>query len=91
MQERRGHVLGIPAENDVDPIIERSVLLRDGIPGFSSHDHHILLACRSVRSVLFSSSTLPHTVHQLSVHASILVRSNLRYQTVAMVPLKFAE
>lgn len=50
--EWRRHVLGSPAENDVDPIVERSVLLRDGKPGFSPHDHHILLACRSARSVI---------------------------------------
>lgn len=42
-----GHVLELPAEDDVDPVVQRSVLLRDGKPRFSPHDHHVLLVCRT--------------------------------------------
>lgn len=73
MYEWHGYILEIPAEDYVNSVIERSVLFWDGKPGFSTHDHHILLACRTERSGLRNtgSSTLPHTVHQLSVHESI--------------------
>lgn len=41
------HILALPAEDDVDPVIKRSVLLWDGKPCLPAHDHHILLACNS--------------------------------------------
>lgn len=47
-----GHVLALPAENDVDPVIKRSVLHWDGKPRLSAHDHHILLSCSPERSKL---------------------------------------
>lgn len=43
------HILALPAEDDVDPVAQRSVLLWDGKPRLPAHDHHILLACRTAR------------------------------------------
>lgn len=39
----RPHILALSAENDVDPVGQRPVLLWDGEPGLPAHDHHVLL------------------------------------------------
>lgn len=43
-------VLELPAEDDVDPVVQRSVLLWDGKPRLPAHDYHILLSYRTVRA-----------------------------------------
>lgn len=39
----RRHLLALSAENDVDPVSQRSVFLWDGEPGLPAHDHNVLL------------------------------------------------
>lgn len=55
------HILALSAENDVDPVSQRPVLLWDGKPRLPTHDHHILLPCSTEGLVsLISLHSLKH-------------------------------
>lgn len=58
-------VLVLSAENNVDSVGQRSVLLRDGKPCLPAHDDHILLSCRTARFEPTISAELSLTKKQL--------------------------
>lgn len=45
-------ILQLSAEDDVDAVLQRPVLLRDGKPRLPAHDHHILPTCRTSKQDL---------------------------------------
>lgn len=54
-----GHPPAPSAENDVDPVGQRSIFFRDGEPGLPAHDHHVLLPCDTQKVGSVDSGRLP--------------------------------
>ena len=57
-------ILVLPAENYVDPVGQWSVLLWNWKPCLSTHDHHILLACRIARLEFGQSFIQIESIHR---------------------------